>query len=155
MKQINHNRYWASVLHSAPRIIYYYWWGGIKSFLCVRWRKIYQIRLGGIDGLKRGFCGFRCRKDGKAEKSIKEKWYVTYCNHEIITFVIIGVQLRREPSGGQNTHTFCENRLILCTHLKTSLLVSPKRPIFYIVDIVSPSSPKFACAVPLFGSSGE
>jgi len=84
----------------------------------------------------------------KQRNESKKKAHITYCYHNIITFVIVGVQLRREPSGGQNTHTFCENRLILCTHLKTSLLVSPKRPIFYIADIAFPSSPKFVFVAP-------
>jgi len=85
---------------------------------------------------------------GKQRNESKKKAHITYCYHNIITFVIVGVQLRREPSGGQNTHTFCENRLIFCTHLKRSLLASPKRAIFYIADTAFPSSPKFAFVAP-------
>ena len=78
-------------------------------------------------------------------KRMRQKWaYLTMCNHYIITFVLASVQLRRESAWDQITHTFCENRLIRCTHLKMSLLARPKRPISDNAD----TAPRFVFVAP-------
>ena len=73
---------------------------------------------------------------------------LTYCYYNRITFVIAFGQLRREPSGVQITHTFCEIEIDFLYTLEKVFIVSPKRPIFYIADIAFPSSPKFVFVAP-------